>query len=54
MTRKQYQAIAEIIRTSISNPDDKIRTINAFIKLFKAQKPSFNEDRFLQACYSGR
>lgn len=60
MNRKEYQAIAQIFAgynsegeqlTSVYYGDRKVGALMTdLIKYFKAENPSFNEDKFAKAC----
>uniref|UniRef100_A0A6M3LS72 Uncharacterized protein n=1 Tax=viral metagenome TaxID=1070528 RepID=A0A6M3LS72_9ZZZZ len=53
-TRKQYVAIANIIRLCSTKPHgDKPYLIGEFSKLFKLDNPNFDEDKFRKACNRG-
>jgi|TARA_R100001510_G_C7602782_1_gene168842 dihydroneopterin aldolase len=52
MTRKDYKVFAELIKTSVNNPE--IFTItdlaNELCEVFKKDNPNFKKDLFLKAC----
>lgn len=52
MTRKDYKEFAELIKTSVNNPE--IFTItdvaNELCTIFKKDNRKFNRDLFLKAC----
>lgn len=46
MTKKHFQAIADILRDHDAKPELK----SELARYFKSLNPRFNRDRFLQAC----
>ena len=61
MTRKDYVAVAKIVNDYLNNADyhDALSAnvddflVRPFIKLFEADNPNFNADKFWDACFPG-
>lgn len=49
-TKRHYQVIAEVIKAFIVNREDKIRTVDAFVKRFKKDNKNFDKEKFMKAC----
>jgi len=62
MTRKQYTAVAQIINKRLNEklkaPIGEYEVVEVLAldlaHYFRDENPRFNEDRFLEACYTGK
>jgi hypothetical protein len=53
MTRKDYVSTAKILNDSLNGIiDNETDFIDAFIEMFKADNPNFNEEIFLKAVHA--
>ncbi len=50
MTRKHFIAIAKAIRTCIKSVEDRESIARELLPALKASNPSFDSQRFLNAC----
>jgi hypothetical protein len=51
MTRKDFQAIADVIKTySFTDPQDRVNLAHRLAEVCQANNPNFTKQRFLDAC----
>lgn len=50
MTRKHFEAMAEMVRGLTLSPADKEQVISTMIRTFSSLNPRFNAQRFRDAC----
>ena len=50
MTRKDYQAVADILREVTLTPDARAALITKFSRMFERDNPRFDWARFAAAC----
>jgi hypothetical protein len=50
MTRRHFQAVADVLRASGAHPDAVRDIALALADVFAADNPRFDEERFLTAC----
>ncbi len=50
LTKKNFKRVAELIRTSTSDKEDRIRFVKVWIEFFQEENPRFRPEQFVQAC----
>jgi len=50
ITKRTFQKVAEILKTEVEDTGFRRRLAEAFARIFEAENPRFNREKFFRAC----
>jgi len=50
ITKRVFQKVAEVLETEIEDTRLRRRLAEAFARMFEAENPRFNREKFFRAC----